>query len=174
MHSFCTKLQQTDWDVSNNNRWYGKAYGRCQKPGSDIRQPSFEHHIKSLCSRLNGSLSYINRIKNTLDEKSRILLINALIFSRLCYCSSIWVKCHKTLQYEVQKCIKFASKVGSNGKYVKRDHLTPLLLYMKWINFSSILRLDEAARFYRYKSVRISMQIQMWKRLTLTPGTSKE
>ena len=55
---------------------------------------SFEHHIKSLCSRLNGTLSYLNRVKNTLDQKSWILLlINALIFSHLNYCSSIWGKC---------------------------------------------------------------------------------
>ena len=40
---------------------------------------SFEHHIKSLCSRLNGTLSFLNRVKNTLDQKSRILLINALM-----------------------------------------------------------------------------------------------
>ena len=65
----------------------------------------FEHHIKSLCSPLNGTLSYLNRVKNTLDQKSRILLINALIFSHLNYCSSIWGKCSEELQYEVQKCI---------------------------------------------------------------------
>ena len=47
---------------------------------------SFEHHIKSLWSR---SLSYLNWVKNTLDQKSRILPINALIFSDLNYCSSI-------------------------------------------------------------------------------------
>ena len=29
---------------------------------------SFEHHIKSLCSRLNGTLSYLNRVKNTIDQ----------------------------------------------------------------------------------------------------------
>ena len=51
---------------------------------------SFEHNIKSLCSRLNETLSYLNRVKNTLDQKSRILLINARIFSHLNYCSSIW------------------------------------------------------------------------------------
>ena len=60
---------------------------------------SFEHHIKSLCSWLNGTLSYLNRVKNTLDDKSRILLINALIFSHLNYCSSIWGKCSGKLQY---------------------------------------------------------------------------
>ena len=48
---------------------------------------SFEHHIKSLCYRLNRTLSYLNRVKNTLDQKSKILLINALIFSHLNYCS---------------------------------------------------------------------------------------
>ena len=40
-----------------------------------ILDSSFEHHIKSLCSRLNGTLSCLNRVKNTLYQKSRILLI---------------------------------------------------------------------------------------------------
>ena len=88
---------------------------------------SFEHHIKSLCSLLNGTLSYLNRVKNMLDQKPRILLINALIFSHLNYCSSIWGKYSEKLQYEVQKCINFAAKVASKGKYLKRDHVTPLL-----------------------------------------------
>ena len=62
---------------------------------------SFEHHIKSLCSRLNGTLSYLNRVKNTLDQNSRILLINDLIFSNLNFCSSICGKCSEKLQYVV-------------------------------------------------------------------------
>ena len=95
---------------------------------------SFEHHIKSLRSRLNGTLSYLNRVKNTLDQNSTILLINALIFSHLNYCSLIWGKCSKKLQYEVQTCINFAAKVTSNGKYLKRDHVSPLLRDLKWIN----------------------------------------
>ena len=99
---------------------------------------SFEHHIKSLCSRLNGTLSYLNRVKNMLDQKYRILLINAPIFSHLNYCSSILGKCSEKLQHEVQKCINIAAKVASNGKYLKRDHVTPLLRDLKWINFHSV------------------------------------
>ena len=110
---------------------------------------SFEHHIKLLCSLLNGTLSYLNRVKNTLDQKSRILLINALIFSHLNYCSSIWGKYSEKLQYEVQKCINFAAKAASNGKYLKRDHVTPLLRALKWINFDCILRLNEASFMYK-------------------------
>ena len=115
---------------------------------------SFEHHIKSLCSRLNETLSYLNRVKNTLDQKSRILLINALIFSHLNYCSSIWGKCSEILQYEVQKCINFALKVASNGKYLKRDHVTTLLRDLKWINFNSILQRNEA--FFMYQNLYVS------------------
>ena len=58
---------------------------------------SFEHNIKSFCSRLNGTLSYLNKVNNSLDRKSRILLINSLIFSHLNYCSSIWSKCSEKL-----------------------------------------------------------------------------
>ena len=86
---------------------------------------SFEHHIKSMCSRLNVTLSYLNRVKNTLPQKPWIFLINALIFSHLNYCSSIWGKWSEKFQYELQKCINFAAKVASNEKYLKRDQVTP-------------------------------------------------
>ena len=49
-------------------------------------------------------------------------------------------KCSETMQHEVQKCIKFAAKVSSNGEYLKRDHVSLLLRDLKWINFNSILR----------------------------------
>ena len=49
-----------------------------------------------------------------------------------------------------QLCCKFAS----NGKYLKRDHVTPLLRDLKWINFNSILQLNEA--FFMYKNLFIS------------------
>ena len=60
--------------------------------------PSIEHHIKSLFSRLNGTLSYLDKVKNTLDKKTRIILVNALTFSHLNYCSSIWGKCSKKMR----------------------------------------------------------------------------
>ena len=115
---------------------------------------SLEYHIKWLCSRLNGTISYLNRVNKTLDEKFRIFLINALIFSHLNYCSSIWSKCSEKLQHEVQKYINFAAQVASNRKYLKRDHVTPLLRDMKWINFNSILRLSEAS--FMYKNLYVS------------------
>ena len=55
---------------------------------------------------------------------------------------------------EVQKCINFSAKVASNGKYLKRDYVTPLLRDLKWINFNSILQLNEAS--FMYKNLYVS------------------
>ena len=129
MHSFCnTKFQQTDWTF----------------------QITIDDTVRHMEDKVkNGTLSYLNRVKNTLDQKSRIPLINALIFSHLNYCSSIWGKCSEKLQCEVQKWINFAANVASNGKYLKQGHVTPLLRDLKWINFNSILQLNEASFMYK-------------------------
>ena len=66
----------------------------------------------------------------------------------------MWGKCCEKLQREVQKCINFAAKVASNGKYLKRDHVAPLLRDLKWINFNSILRLNEAS--FMHKNLYVS------------------
>ena len=46
------------------------------------------------------------------------------------------------------------AKVASNGKYLKRDHVNPLLRDLKWINFNSILRLNQAS--FMYKNLYVS------------------
>ena len=121
---------------------------------------SLEHHIKSLCSRLNGTLPYLNRVKNTLDQKSRILLINALTFSHLNSCCLIRGKCSEKLQHDVQKCINFAAKVASNVKYLKWDYVTPLLRDLKRINLNSILRLNEASFMYKNQYVSVDSNVK--------------
>ena len=63
-------------------------------------------------------------------------------------------KCSEKLQYEIQKCINFVAKVASNGKYLKRDHVTPLLRDLKLINFNSILQLNEAS--FMHKNLYVS------------------
>ena len=75
------------------------------------------------------------------------------MISHLNYCSLIWYKCSEKPQYEVQKYINFAVKVPSNGKDIKREHVTPLLRDLKWINFNSILRLNESSFMYKNLSM---------------------
>ena len=61
----------------------------------------------------------------------------------------MWGKC--SMKY---KNVNFAAKVASNGKYLKRDKITPLLRDLKWINFNSVLRLNEVP--FMYKNLYVS------------------
>ena len=42
-------------------------------------------------------LIMINRIKHLLDRKMLLLLINAFVFSKLFYCSTMWSNTSKTI-----------------------------------------------------------------------------
>lgn len=50
---------------------------------------TFDDHISKLSSSCLYKLRRINRIKHLLDSKILIIIINALIFSRLFYCSNV-------------------------------------------------------------------------------------
>ena len=55
----------------------------------------------------------------------------------------------KNSNMKYKKCINFAAEVASNGKYLKRDHVSPLLKDMKWITFNIVLQLNEASLMYK-------------------------
>ena len=63
------------------------------------------------------------------------------------------------LQYEVQKCINFAAEVTSNGKYLKRDQVNTLKRDVKWINFNSVMQLNEAS--FMYKNLHVSADFKL-------------
>ena len=97
---------------------------------------------------------------NFITSGPRILIINALIFSHQNYCSSIRGKSSEKLQYEVQKCINFAAKVASNGKYLKRDHVTPLLTELKLVNFNIIFRKNEETSMFKNLDVTADSNVK--------------
>ena len=51
---------------------------------------TFDDHVSKLSSSCLYNLRRINRIKHLLDNKTLVLIINTLIFSRLFYCSTVW------------------------------------------------------------------------------------
>ena len=50
----------------------------------------YNEHITKTASSCMFRLIRINRIKHLLDKKTLLLLINAFVFSKLFYCSTVW------------------------------------------------------------------------------------
>ena len=51
---------------------------------------NYNEHIAKTVSTCTYMLSRVNRIKHLLDSKTLVFLMNAFIFSRLYYCSTVW------------------------------------------------------------------------------------
>ena len=51
---------------------------------------SVDGHITSVTSSCLSSLSQISRMKHLLDRNTLLNVINALVFSKLYYCLSVW------------------------------------------------------------------------------------
>ena len=107
----------------------------------------FDEHTNRLCSKLN-IISLKQTEKNTLlNKQARLLAIDTLVMSRINHCSTIWSNMSKEQLNSMQKGINFATKVPTDGKYTKRDHVTPLMKNLRWLNIQNLLQLKKSHIF---------------------------
>jgi hypothetical protein len=86
---------------------------------------SYDNHITDVVSKCTGSLCQINRVKYLLTKKSLSTVINALVFSKLYYCSTVRANTSKQNLKKLQNVQNFAARILTNSR--KFDHITPLL-----------------------------------------------
>jgi len=103
---------------------------------------SFGNQILATVSSCMGKLAQINRPKHAFNSDLLVTIINALVFSKLYYCSTVW---SSTTAYNVQKLQlvqNFAARIV-NGTY-KFEHITPSLKNLKWLPVKKQLYLRDA------------------------------
>ena len=98
---------------------------------------SFDNHILYTVSSCKSSLCQINRAKHVFRKNLLITVINALVFSKLYYCSSLWSNTSCSNLYRLQGVQNFAARVVSNRR--KFDHITPILKELRWFPVKSHL-----------------------------------
>ena len=101
------------------------------------RALTFKTHTEKISRKTNGALIRINRIKHLLDKKTRKIAVDSLALSHIQQCAIIWGSANKTCIAKLQRCQNFAAKVVSNGNYNKKDHVTPLLKVLSWLNINN-------------------------------------
>ena len=76
-------------------------------------------------------LGQINCVKHIFDKRALISIINALVFSKLFYCSSVWGNTTQANLDKFQAVQNFACRIVCGAK--KFDHITPLLKDLRWL-----------------------------------------
>ena len=82
-------------------------------------------------------LGQINRVKHAFDRRILITVINALVFSKLFYCSNVWANSSNCNIDKLQSVQIFACRIVSGAR--KFDHVTPILKELEWLPVSSQL-----------------------------------
>ena len=107
---------------------------------------SYDEHITQVVSKCR-SLCLIDRVKHILDSRTLIVIINALVFSKLYYCSSVWANTSKKNIAKLQTVQNFAARIVTGTR--KYDHITPVLQQLKWLPVSYTLRYKDAVMAFK-------------------------
>ena len=72
---------------------------------------TFNNHVVNTVSSSMSALGQISCVKHVLKEDLRITIINALVFSKLYYCSSVWSNTTDTNIRKLQSVQNFAARI---------------------------------------------------------------
>jgi len=80
------------------------------------RHLSYEHHVDKVVAKCTGLLLALNHAKHVLPPTTVVPIIQALVFSTIRYCISIYGTCSKTQLHRIQKIINFSARVVSGRR----------------------------------------------------------
>ena len=88
-------------------------------------------YVMSVCHvSCMSSLPQISRVKHVLDRNQLVTVINALVFSKLLYCSTVWSNTSNKNICRLQSVQIFATRIITGTR--KFDHITPALRDLRW------------------------------------------
>ena len=88
--------------------------------------------------------------KHVFDKRTLKLVINALVFSRLFYCSSVWSNTAKKNVDKLQLVQNFAARIVANKR--KYEHVTPILRSLNWLPVRDQLYFRDAVLAFKCMS----------------------
>ena len=101
----------------------------------------FDSDIEEISRKVNGTLIYLNRIKDRFDSEMRGMVVISLAMSIINYCLKIWGSTSKQQLQRIQRLQNFAAKV-IDGKAKKYDHVSPILSNLQWLTVKQKVRFD--------------------------------
>ena len=72
---------------------------------------SFASHIQNICKKAGRQINILSRMRNVLNEESKIKILNAFVLSNLNYCPLVWHECGslstKALEKTQERALRF-------------------------------------------------------------------
>ena len=98
---------------------------------------SWVKHVNKLICKAYGSLRTLYRFKRFLSESAKKSLCEALVLSHFNYCDCLFPSLNKSLVEKIQKVQNSCVRFIYNLRKYDRDHISPLLVKLGWLNMSN-------------------------------------
>ena len=108
---------------------------------------TYDEHLTQTAAKCLCKLVQINRIKHLLDKET-LLLINAFVFSKLFYCSTVWSNTSKSNVRKLQRVQNFAARIIL-GLRKGFDHISQGIKSLKCLPVKDRLYLNDAIMMYK-------------------------
>ena len=114
---------------------------------------TYDEHITKTVSSCMSCLGQISRTKHVFDKRTLLTIINALVFSKLFYCSNVWANTSKSNISKLQGIQNFAARIATGTR--KYDHITPVLKELKWLPVATQLYFRSAIMAFKCLTSRV-------------------
>ena len=108
---------------------------------------NYNNHVANVVSSCMRALVQINRVRHLFKREILIKIINCLVFSKLYYCSSVWISTSETNIGKLQCVQNFAAMIVTGTK--KFEHITPILKDPKWLPVAMELYIRDAIMTFK-------------------------
>ena len=94
---------------------------------------TMSQHVLRVCQNCYFQIWLIHRLGKALSVESKLLLVHALVHSRLDYCNSVLAHLLWSLVQQLQSVLNSAARLTFGFK--RFDHITPALMDLHWLPY---------------------------------------
>ena len=94
---------------------------------------TMSQHVSRVCQNCYFQIRLIRRLGKALSVESKLLLVHALVHSRLDYCNSVLARLPWSLVQQLQSVLNSAARLIFGLK--RFDHITPALMDLHWLPY---------------------------------------
>ena len=115
---------------------------------------SGEKAILPACRKQLGSLRYISQ---QIPKKSRLVLANSLIISRILYAIALWGGTYPTNLKKIQSLMNKTAHWVTNAN--RKSKTKELMISCNWLGISDLVQLHSLIAFWKILWLKISFQL---------------
>ena len=94
---------------------------------------TMSRHVLCVCQNCYFQIRLIRRLGKALSVESKLLLVHALVHSRLDYCKSVLARLPWSLVQQLKSVLNSAARLILGLKHF--DHITPALMDLHWLSY---------------------------------------